>query len=72
MFLFSNIREGIHYFQAVLKMVLKYFLSNKRYSFEELDKKTAKVKGLWMWLMASLIWLNRRGFEIKNIGMFDY
>jgi len=53
-------------------MILKYFLPNEEYSFEELDEKTAKVKGLWMWLMVGLIWLDRKGFEIENVGIFDY
>ncbi|KKQ87654.1 MAG: hypothetical protein UT09_C0012G0008 [Parcubacteria group bacterium GW2011_GWF2_38_8] len=69
---YSNTPEGTHCFQAVLKMVLKYFLSQEEYSFEELDKKTAKVKGLWTWKMAGLLWLKKKGFKIENIGMFDY
>lgn len=69
---YSNTPEGTHCFQAVLKMILKYFLPNEEYSFEELDIKTAKIKGLWTWLMAGLLWLKKKGFEIKKIGMFDY
>ncbi len=69
---YSNTPEGTHCFQAAIKMVLKYFLPNEEYSFEELNVKTAKVKGLWTWLMAGLLWLKKKGFEIKKIGMFDY
>jgi hypothetical protein len=69
---FSNTSGGTHCFQAVIKMVLKYFLPKENYSFKELDLKTAKVKGLWTWSMPGLLWLKKKGFEIEVIEMFDY
>ncbi len=69
---FPNTKDNTHCFQASLKMVLKYFLPHEEYTFEELDKITAKVKGLWTWPMAGLMWMNKKGFDIKKIQKFDY
>ena len=66
---FSNTSDGTHCFQAALKMILKYFLPNEEYPFGLLDEKTAKVNGLWTWLMAGLLWLKEKGFKIKKIGI---
>ena len=69
---YSNTPDDTHCFQASLKMVLKYFYPNEDYSWEELDKITAKVEGLWTWPTAGLIWLQEKGLEVKNIELFDY
>lgn len=69
---FANTPDDTHCFQAVIKMVLKYFWPKRDYSFEELDKITAKVEGMWTWQMAGLVWLQENGFEVKVIEVFDY
>lgn len=69
---FSNTSDNTHCFQACLKMILKYYFPKEEYSWEELDKISAKVEGLWTWPMAGLVWLNDKGLEIKNIEIFDY
>ena len=53
-------------------MVMKYFWPEKDYSWEELDKITAKVESLWTWPTAGLLWLKTQGMEVKNIEVFDY
>lgn len=68
---YSNTPDDTHCFQAALKMVLKYFQPEKDYSFEELDKVTAKVEGMWTWPYAGLIWLAENGFEVKSISLMD-
>ncbi len=69
---FSNTPDDTHCFQAVLRMILKYFYPNEEYSWDELDKISAKVKDLWTWPTASLIWLQEKGLEEKVISPFDY
>lgn len=69
---YANTPDDTHCFQASLRMILKYFYPSENYSWEELDKITAKVEGLWTWPTAGLIWLQEKGLEIKNIEPFDY
>lgn len=68
---YSNTPDNLHCFQAVFKMVLKYFKPDKEFTWEELDKITAKVEGLWTWPTAGLLWLHSNGFEVKTIDPFD-
>jgi len=44
---YPNTEDNTHCLQACLKMVLKYFIQEKEYSYEDLDRVTAKVPGLW-------------------------
>lgn len=69
---YSNTPDDTHCFQAGLKMILKFFVPNKEFSFEELDKISAKKEGLYTWPMATLIWMQEYGFEIIAIEFFDY
>ena len=69
---YSNTEDDTHCFQAVIKMVLKFFWPDKEFTWAELDKITAKVEGLWTWQMAGLLWLDANGFEVKDIEAFDY
>jgi hypothetical protein len=69
---FENASDGMHCFQASLKMIMKYFWPDENYSWDELDKITSKAPGLWTWQMAGLIWLQEKGLEIKAIEVFDY
>ncbi len=69
---YANAEDGMHCFQASLKMVMKYFWPERDYSWDELDGITKKVSGLWTWPMAGLIWLEKNGLEVKNIENFDY
>ena len=64
--------DNTHCFQASLKMIVQYFWPDKDYSWEELDKITVKVEGLWTWPMAGLIWLQKQGVEVRIIELFNY
>jgi hypothetical protein len=69
---YSNTPDGIHCFEAVLKMILKHFQPDKDYTFPELDKLTGKVEGKWTWAQQSLINLQKLNFDIVNMEDFDY
>jgi hypothetical protein len=53
-------------------MVLKHYWPNKEYSWEELERITAKVEGLWTWPTAGMLWLQDNGFEVHDVEAFDY
>lgn len=69
---YSNTSDDTHCFQAAIKMVLKFFWPEKEFSWEELEKITAKAPGLWTWPMAGMIWFKNNGFDIRNIEVFNY
>lgn len=69
---FSNTPDNTHCFQAALKMMLKYWYPNEDYSFEELDRITAKAPGMWTWPMAGVLWMKRKGLDIVVYEPFDY
>lgn len=68
---FPNTPDDTHCVQASLKMVMKYFWPAKDFSFDELDKITAKVPNMWTWPFAGDIWLSEHGIEVKTIQIFD-
>jgi hypothetical protein len=69
---YSNTPDNTHCFQAALRMVLKYFVPEQDFSWEELDKITAKTEGMWTWPMAGLVWMQEHAFEVINVEKFDY
>ncbi|OGQ04059.1 MAG: hypothetical protein A2W61_05540 [Deltaproteobacteria bacterium RIFCSPLOWO2_01_44_7] len=66
-----NHSDGTYCFQAALAMILQFF-TDKKYSFEELNKLSQKLTGKWTWPTASLLWLLDHGYEIKLIETFSY
>ncbi len=68
---YSNTPDDTHCYQAALKMVLKHFKPKEEFSWQELEKLTAKVEGLWTWPTQGLINLNNMGFEIVDIDDFN-
>jgi hypothetical protein len=69
---YSNTPDDTHCFQAGMKMILKYFIPDKDFSFEELDRISMKKERLWTWPMAALIWMQENGCNVISIGAFDY
>ncbi len=69
---YSNTADDTHCFQAVLKMVLKYFKPDENYSFQDLDKFSDKVKGNWTWSTRAAINLQQMGFSLVEISPFDW
>jgi len=64
--------DDTHCFQAVIKMVLKYYFPEEEYSWEELEKLTGKKEGLWTWPLYGMLRLKEKGFDIINMEDFDY
>lgn len=69
---YANTRDNTHCFQAALRMVLKYFAPEREFTWEKLDTITAKVKGLWTWPTAGMLWLTQNGFDVKDVEVFNY
>ena len=68
---YSNTPDDTHCYQAALKMVLKHFMPDKEFSWNELEKLTAKVKNLWTCPTQGLINLYHMGFDVVDIDDFN-
>jgi hypothetical protein len=71
---FSNQPDDIHCFQASIKMILKYFLPNRDFSWEELEKMsaiTSKKDDPVTWTQPMLLHLAELGFEVALVEEFD-
>lgn len=69
---YPNTKDNLHCYQACLRMVLKYFLPNKSFTYKQLDVMTGFKRDLWTWPIRGLISLLDLGFTIKVIEDFDY
>lgn len=69
---FRNTPDDTHCFQASLRMVLKYFWTDRDFTWEDLDTISSKQKDLWTWPMAGLTWLKSNGFDVVDVEDFDY
>lgn len=63
--------DDTHCFQASFRMILKYFLPERDFSWEELERMSAKVPGMSTWPEAMLMRLHTMGFEVAMIESFD-
>jgi hypothetical protein len=68
---YPNTADDTHCYQAALRMVLKHFKPEEEYTWEELEKLTAKVEGLWTWPTQGLINLYSMGFEVIDVDDFN-
>jgi len=68
----GNTPENTHCFQACIKMILDYFEPYNNITIYDLEESTHKLPGMATWNMAGLLWLQDRGYEVKNIELFDY
>jgi len=64
--------DKTHCYQAAIRMILKYYWPDKDFTWEELDKITAKKDGLWTWPLAGIMWLKNQGFDVHAANNFDY
>lgn len=64
--------DGTHCFQAVLKMILKYFLPDKDYLWSALREMTGKKDEMYTWPQRGYISMIELDFEIKIIDKFDF
>lgn len=63
--------DTTHCFQAVIRMILKYYLPDREFTWSDLDTITAKQEGLWTWQSAGMLWLDTNGFEVRIVENFD-
>ena len=54
-----------------MRMVLKHFLPEREFSWEELDEMSAKIAGKSTWPEQMLINLNHLGFDVAVVEGFD-
>ena len=69
---FYSSPDDTHCFQAVLKMILAYFLPGRSYTWADLETISAKKERLWTWPTAAVIALREMGFDVVLIEDFDY
>lgn len=69
---FGNTRDNTHCYQATIRMVLKYFLPKKNFTWKELERMSAKKEGKWTWPTQMLINLQKMGFDLVVIDEFDF
>ncbi len=68
---FPNQSDSLHCLQACIKSVLAFYLPNKKFTDEIIDKKTLQQGG-WSWLPPAVYWLNSLGINTKLYSLFDY
>lgn len=68
---YSNTPDNTHCFQAAIKSVLKYFLPEREFSFEELDQLSNKKEDLWTWSQRAKINMIKMGFVVRDIENWD-
>lgn len=64
--------EGGRCTQAAYRSILKYFLPDQDFSWEDLDEITGHKPEAATWGSAGLLWLAHHGFEVEHIALFDY
>jgi len=69
---YANTSENTHCYQAALRMVLKYYIPEKEYTWKELEEFTAKKEGLWTWATQGIINMRKLGFEVITKEDWDY
>lgn len=69
---FGNTKDGIHCYQASIKMLAKYFWPERNYSWKELEKITGMEPGLWTWSVMGIKWLYDQGLDVIFIDPFNY
>ncbi|OGG12012.1 hypothetical protein A2Z00_03170 [Candidatus Gottesmanbacteria bacterium RBG_13_45_10] len=69
---YPNKKDDLHCYQATLRMILKYFLPERTFTFADLDDMTGFQKGYWTWPMRGALSLRALGFQVRDIEEFDY
>lgn len=69
---FSNTGDGTHCWQAALMMALAVLLPDRPFTYEELDRISAKQPGKWTWPTAAMLWMLEQGLTLTLVEEFDY
>jgi hypothetical protein len=68
---YANTGDGTHCVQACLMTMLKYFLPEKDYTYEEMDEFTYKQKGKGTWWFPFVLKLKKMGLQVVDVSAFD-
>ena len=68
---YANLGDHLHCVQAAFRMILKYFLPDRTFSWQELETMSAKLPGKATWPSQMLINLKQMGFDVALIEGFD-
>jgi hypothetical protein len=68
---YPNTGDGMHCVQACFKSILKYFLPEQEFSWEQLDKMSKKIEGKGTWWYPFLLEIQSLGLEIIDISPID-
>lgn len=67
----ANTEDDTHCFQASCRMMLGYFLPNREFSWQELEKLSAKKANMSTWPQKMLLSFDALGFDVMLIEGFD-
>jgi hypothetical protein len=68
---YPNTGDGMHYVQACIRIMLKYFFPEKEYTWEELDKFTYKYEGRGTWWFPFVLKFKDMGLDVIDISNFN-
>ncbi|HVS79251.1 MAG TPA: hypothetical protein VHD84_03125 [Candidatus Saccharimonadales bacterium] len=69
---FANTHDDTHCVQAGFRIMLKYFLPERDFSYDQLDKMSQKQAGKGTWWPPILIELQKLGLDVVCIEGFGY
>jgi hypothetical protein len=69
---FANTPDDTHCVQAAFKMMLKYFMPERDFSFNQLDKLSRKEPSKGTWWLPLLLELSKLEISVKDIEPFNY
>lgn len=69
---FANTPDDTHCVQAAFRIILKYFLPERDFSFKKLDQMSRKQLGKGTWWPPLLLECTKLGLQVKDIAPFDY
>lgn len=69
---FANTPDDTHCVQASFRIMLKYFMPERDFSYDQLDKMSQKQPGKGTWWPPLLLEIQKLGFLVKDIESFDY
>ena len=68
---FANTEDGTHCVQASFRIILKYFLPERDFTWTELDELSKKEKGKGTWWFPFLAEIQKLGLDIIDVSRFD-
>ena len=69
---FANTDDDTHCVQASFRIMLKYFMPECDFSYEQLDEMSQKQAGKGTWWPPLLLEIRKLNFSVKDIESFDY